>query len=1046
MTTSPPQPATAPAIRVHWPDAPAAPQDLVCPNCGAEGPKPRLLDVAWTAPKLPRGDRKPVLACPACTARFYPPLRVPNYGDPDVMDWGWHQFHIQHGAGLVAITRLLGRIARKPGTRCLEIGCGYGFGLDFARHAMGWTCLGIDPSPMARVGAADLGLDIVDGYFPDALPDAAPWDVIAATEVIEHVQRPAALIAELRARLAPDGILLLTTPDGAAIDRATPETDLAQLLAPGIHMVFQTEASLRRLLESAGFANVRVGREGFTLVAYAGATRGALAEDDAAQRPRFRAWLADRARALDPVSDPGIGFAARALFEAAVDLDWPAAAAARSHLWPAIRARYGFEPDALEAIPADWMSLPLARLNEVMPLNLGMILHAEASRLRADPATRPRAGAVFALAGDAAAALHAALARLTLNDALATQLAFRAAAEAALEAARVAAPETPLRFAALASRAAPEAERRDVLWRGVIELVNAGAPERARALMQAEGLAEPGPDLPHVTRRDALIVLGQLALGPGGDPRRAIALAERLGADAPSSPGAPLLLGAVVRLSNDGEEAALVPLLHRAAPLCAGRTDALGTDASNALAGAIARHADPAEIPLLLRPLRIDARRRVEAVLTAFTRLVAAGRHDEAVAMADAENIVSHAVARDDAIGRDTRLALALLDLATGDPADVPARIAGLALGPAAQRDMLIDGFCRLVNAGRYADAATYAEAAGIEALAASGGGNDPAAADALTALAILDLVTGDPARAPARIAAVPLAPERRRQITLGAFVTLVNRARYDEAIALAESAPIADWAAAGDADGHDAAIALIALALVAGDPAILPALLDGLPHLDTAARGDALVQAALRLLHLGRPDEAARLLAPVDEAALAPAARIELLAARAGCAAAAGDTAALADLLDRLDAEGADPGRLAGLAVGRFVSAVHEGDFAAADRLRRRVEPAFDGFAPAASPALRGAGFALGLLELQEPARPHRAERAFAAVRRGFAADLAEGDAAPALFWETLRGEIIALHRTGRAAEAAALGRAMLARYEGAPDSLRTELAPPAP
>ncbi|CAG4929614.1 unnamed protein product [Acidocella sp. C78] len=101
---------------------------------------------------------------------------------------------------------------------------------------MGWTCLGIDPSPMARVGAADLGLDIIDGYFPDALPDAEPdakpWDVIAATEVIEHVQRPAALIAELRARLAPDGILLLTTPDGAAIDRATPESDLAQLLAP----------------------------------------------------------------------------------------------------------------------------------------------------------------------------------------------------------------------------------------------------------------------------------------------------------------------------------------------------------------------------------------------------------------------------------------------------------------------------------------------------------------------------------------------------------------------------------------------------------------------------------------------------------------------------------------------------------------------------------------------------------------------------------------------------------------------------------------------
>ncbi|HQT61689.1 MULTISPECIES: class I SAM-dependent methyltransferase [unclassified Acidiphilium] len=1046
MTTTPLQPATAPAIRVHWPDAPAAPQDLVCPNCGAEGPKPRLLDVAWTAPKLPRGDRKPVFACPACTARFYPPLRVPNYGDPDVMDWGWHQFHIQHGAGLVAITRLLGRIARPAGTRCLEIGCGYGFGLDFARHAMGWTCLGIDPSPMAHVGAADLGLDIIDGYFPDALPDAKPWDVIAATEVIEHVQCPAALIAELRARLAPDGILLLTTPDGAAIDRATPETDLAQLLAPGIHMVFQTEASLRRLLEAAGFANVRVAREGLTLVAYAGATRGALAEDDAAQRPRFRAWLADRARALDPASDPGLGFAARALFEAAIDLDWPAAAAARSHLWPAIRARYGFEPDTLETIPADWMSLPLARLNEVMPLNLGMILHAEASRLRADRATRPRAGAVFALAGDAAAALHEALARLTLNDALATQLAFRAAAEAALEAARVAAPETPGRFAVLATRDAPETERRDVLWRGVIELVNAGAPERARALMQEEGLTEPTSDLPAATRQDALIVLGQLALGPGGDPHRAIALADRLGADTPSSPGAPFLLGAIVRLSNDGEETSLVPLLHRAAQLCAGRTDALGTDASNALAGAIERHADPVEIPLLLRPLRIDPRRRVEAVLTAFTRLVAAARHEEAVAMADAENIVSHAVARDDAIGRDTRRALALLDLATGDPADIPSRLSGLALDHATQREMVIDGFCRLVNNGRYADAARYAETSGVETLAATGDPADPTRIAAVSALAILDLVTGDPAHAPARIAAVPVSPERRRQITLGAFVTLVNRARYDEAVTIAESAPVTTWAAIDDADGHDAAIALIALTLVAGDPVMLPALLEGLPHLDHAARGDALVQGALRLLHLNRPDEASSLIAPVDEAALAPPARIELLAARAGCAAATGDIGNVILLLERLEAEGAPADRIAGLALGTFTQAVNAGDFAAASLLRRRIEPAFAGFTPATNETLRGAGFALGLLELQEPARPHRAELAFAAVRRGFAADLAAGEAAPLLFWEALRGEMIALHRTGRAAEATALGRAMLTRYDGAPDSLRTELAAPAP
>ncbi|MGC9268553.1 methyltransferase domain-containing protein, partial [Acidiphilium sp.] len=197
MTAVPPS-----AITIIWPGTEQPPFEDPCPNCGAPGPKPHLLDVAWTAPKLKGGDRKPVFVCPTCTARFYPPLAVPNYHDPDVMDWGWHQFHIQQGAGLVPITETIGRIARPPGTGFLEIGCGYGFGLDFAIHALGWRGIGIDPSPMARLGAADLGITINDGYFPQADPEAAPkgalWDVIAATEVIEHVETPANLLAAIR--------------------------------------------------------------------------------------------------------------------------------------------------------------------------------------------------------------------------------------------------------------------------------------------------------------------------------------------------------------------------------------------------------------------------------------------------------------------------------------------------------------------------------------------------------------------------------------------------------------------------------------------------------------------------------------------------------------------------------------------------------------------------------------------------------------------------------------------------------------------------------
>ncbi|MDD2876522.1 MAG: class I SAM-dependent methyltransferase [Acidiphilium sp.] len=995
-----------------------------------------MLDVAWTAPKLPKGDRKPVFLCPVCDARFYPPLSVPNYHDPDVMDWGWHQFHIQQGAGLVPITETLGRIARPAGTRFLEIGCGYGFGLDYATHALAWQGMGIDPSPMARLGADDLGLTIRDGYFPQADSDAALWDVIAATEMIEHVERPADLLAALRARLAPDGILLLTTPDGAAIDRATPDAALVQLLAPGIHMVFQTERSLRRLFDQAGFDGAVITRDGLTLIAYIGAIDGALIENGLAHRQRFRAYLASRAIQVPATSDLGLGFAGRAMFEAAIDLDWPSCRNARGLLWPAIRARFGLDPDTMIEIPPDFTALGLAALKDAMPLNLGMILYAEASRLRADPALRPRAGAMFALAGDAAAALHAALAKATLNDGLAEELVWRGAAEAAIEAARVAAPETLERLASLHRLGMTDTERQSIFWRGAIELTNQGAIDAARQLIAREDLTASLDDMPADLQRDARIVLGQSALAEGGDPMQAIAMADALGPDDPDA--ADLLLGGFIRLVNQSRYAELAPRIAAVSVVCEGRDDAAGQDGRDALAIVIEHCADPAAIPALLRPLAIDQVRRDGIVLEAFCRLVNDSRYDEAAAVADSENIVSRAVARDDAAGRDARLALALLDLATGDPMDVPARLTGLEIDEQRRRDILVGAFSRLVNTMRYGDAKSFAEEQMIEMFVC----NDEAGRDAAIGLAILDLVIGDPVEAPRRIAGVDIDDERRRQITLGSFVTLVNRARYDEAITLRSDAPIELWTAAPrDEDGADASIALIALALATGDPTEVPLLLDRLPNISDDARADARAQATLRLIHLGRLDEARPLIAATDLSLLDPASRVDLVATEAHFAIEDDDISALTAILEALDVDGAEPARVKALAVRGFVTAVNRGDFAGAARLRHRIEPDFVNYAKATTASLRSAGFALGVLDLQEPPQPYRAEAAFAAVRRGFAAELSEGESAPALFWESLRGEIIALHQTGRAAEATALGRAMLVRFQGAPDDLIQEL-----
>ncbi|HET9146550.1 MAG TPA: hypothetical protein VFN77_00740, partial [Acetobacteraceae bacterium] len=552
---------------------------------------------------------------------------------------------------------------------------------------------------------------------------------------------------------------------------------------------------------------------------------------------------------------------------------------------------YGLDLDALDHLPQALRALPLQRLRAAMPFNLATILFAEGMRRLGLGARRADIRRELILAAEAADVLIRMLGALFLNDGMTEAVAWAARAELAIEAAERGDAAALQAVASLPGDGDLAPRHREIAWRALIELVNAGAVEAARSLAAQEGLNGADGALPRPLRRNGLIVLGQMALAEGGDPMQAAGIARQIGSGDPVAEG--LLLGA-------------------------------------------------------------------------FTRLVNAGRYDEAAALSgEVERS-----ARGDETGRDARLALAVLDLASGDPARVPARIEGLDIEPARRRALLLAAFTRLVNAGRYSEALSLREAFPIREWAADT--SDPDGADAGFAMVMLELAEGDPARIPALLAALPdLLPETREALLLQAFLRLVNAGRLDEAR-------------------------------------------------DFAARED-IEAAALRAEPPLRADATAALIT-VD---LAPGGEPERIAPR----------------LDAL--EQTDPARVKSLAIHAFVTLVNQGGFAAAQALRPRIEPAFASFAKAATPEARDAGFALGVLNLQEPPQPYRAEAAFAAVRRGFADDLREGDAAPSLFWEALRGELVALHQTNRGAEAQALARAMLARYQGAPEDMRRDFGP---
>jgi 2-polyprenyl-6-hydroxyphenyl methylase/3-demethylubiquinone-9 3-methyltransferase len=107
------------------------------------------------------------------------------------------------------------------GKTALDVGCGAGL-LTEPLARLGAKVTGVDASAdliaVAREHAAAMGLEI-DYRVGDVQALEGQFDLVTCMEVIEHVADPAAFVKALVKRLAPNGLLVMSTPNATALSR-----------------------------------------------------------------------------------------------------------------------------------------------------------------------------------------------------------------------------------------------------------------------------------------------------------------------------------------------------------------------------------------------------------------------------------------------------------------------------------------------------------------------------------------------------------------------------------------------------------------------------------------------------------------------------------------------------------------------------------------------------------------------------------------------------------------------------------------------------------
>lgn len=351
-------------IQLDW--AEHSPVQAPCPLCGDPGHKRQCLAYRSDDARQSRvKGRIALLQCPNCGVRFCQPIETVDYQEADEEGVG---FYLENGAAIDVMLEALALADDRKVENYLEIGCSFGFVMDYARQMLGWEVRGYDPGTSAAMGRRLLGLPITNALYDGS--ETVDWaDLIYCSEVVEHVPTPNQFIATLSRSLRAGGQLILTTPNADLLAPDCPAATLLPILFPGQHIILYNVQSLGWLLRQSGFAEVHIDSNGAQLRAVAARdSRGG--RSDWFNHARYRDYLRIRSAAHGAEDPLGSGLAYRLLKEEVNSGDYRAGRAVYDRLRAAHLARLGLDIENITAFPWPRGDEKVPEFGRIWPFNL----------------------------------------------------------------------------------------------------------------------------------------------------------------------------------------------------------------------------------------------------------------------------------------------------------------------------------------------------------------------------------------------------------------------------------------------------------------------------------------------------------------------------------------------------------------------------------------------------------------------------------------------------------------------------------------------------